>query len=87
MSADISKSIPRADGRAKAEGRARYIADYPHDDMLTARFYRAPFSRGIIRSIKLPELPEGYHAVDYRDIPAANHIALIKNDLKSNGLH
>ena len=81
MSADISKSIPRTDGRAKAEGRARYIADYPHDDMLCARFYRAPFSRGIIRSIKLPELPEGYHAVDYRDIPAANHIALIKNDL------
>ena len=81
MSAEISKAVPRVDGRAKAEGRSSYIADYPHDEMLTARFYRAPFSRGIIRSIKLPELPDGYYAVDFRDVPAANHIALIKNDL------
>ncbi|WP_319560740.1 xanthine dehydrogenase family protein molybdopterin-binding subunit [Marispirochaeta sp.] len=80
MSAGISKPIPRIDGRMKAEGRARYIADYPHGDMLTARFFRAPFSRGVIRSLRLPELPEGYYAVDYRDVTGANHIALIKND-------
>ncbi|RLW68425.1 MAG: aldehyde oxidase [spirochete symbiont of Stewartia floridana] len=80
MSHDISKSIPRPDGVEKSLGEALYIADYPRKDFLTARLYRSPFSRGRIRDIRLPALPEGYFVTDYRDVPAANHVALIKND-------
>lgn len=80
MSSAISKTIPRPDGKEKAGGAAAYIADFPHAEMLTARFYRSQFSRGRIRSIKLPELPEGYYVVDHRDVPGANHVALIKTD-------
>lgn len=80
MSSAISKTIPRPDGKEKAGGAAAYIADFPHAEMLTARFYRSEFSRGRIKNIKLPELPEGYYVVDHRDIPASNHVALIKND-------
>ncbi|OQX28728.1 MAG: aldehyde oxidase [Spirochaeta sp. LUC14_002_19_P3] len=76
----ISTSIPRVDGMEKSTGEAMYIADFPRKDFLTARFYRSPFSRGRIRNIHLPELPEGYFTTDYRDIPYQNHIALIKND-------
>lgn len=80
MSAEISKSIARPDGREKAAGEAHYIADYPHEDMLTARFYRAGFTRGRITAVRIPELPDGYHVVDYRDVPGENHVALIKTD-------
>jgi CO/xanthine dehydrogenase Mo-binding subunit len=79
---DISRSIPRPDGRAKASGSTRYIGDVPYRDALTARFFRAGFSRGRIRQVNLPDIPEGYHVVDHRDIPTggANHVALIKTD-------
>ena len=76
----ISRSIPRPDGREKAGGAAAYIADFPHQGCLTARFYRSRFTRGRITAVILPELPEGYYAVDYRDVPGENYIALIKND-------
>ncbi len=76
----ISKSIPRPDGKEKAGGAAAYIADFPHTDFLTARFFRSPFTRGTITALQLPELPEGYYAVDYCDVTGENHIALIKND-------
>ena len=80
MAAEISKSIPRPDGPDKTLGKAMYIADFPRKDFLAARFYRSPFSRGRIRRISVPEMPAGYHVVDYRDVPANNSIALIKND-------
>ncbi len=80
MSAEITKSIPRPEGKEKAGGTATYIADYPHEQALTARFYRAPFTRGRMSSVHIPELPEGYHVVDYRDVPGENHVALIKTD-------
>jgi CO/xanthine dehydrogenase Mo-binding subunit len=80
MSAEISKPIPRPDGVQKAGGAAAYISDYPHDGALTARFYRSAFSRGRILRVRLPEIPEGYYVVDHKDVPAANHVALIKTD-------
>jgi CO/xanthine dehydrogenase Mo-binding subunit len=80
MSSAISRPIPRLDGKSKARGEASYIGDYAHQGVLTARFYRSPFCRGLIRSIKLPELPEGYFAVDHRSVPGANEVPLIKKD-------
>ena len=80
MSSTISRPIPRLDGKVKARGEASYIGDYPHDGVLTARFYRSPVCRGRIRSLTVPELPEGYYAVDHRSVPGANEVPLIKND-------
>ncbi len=79
-SPSISRSIPRRDGREKASGEARYIADIPHEETLTARFFRAPVARGRISALRIPELPAGYFVVDHRDVPGNNHIALITTD-------
>ncbi len=76
----ISASIPRVDGQEKCSGEAMYIADFPRKDFLTARFYRSAFSRGYIRQIHLPDIPDGYYVTDYRDVPAHNHVALITTD-------
>jgi CO/xanthine dehydrogenase Mo-binding subunit len=76
----ISASIPRLDGKAKADGSAAYIADIPFPEVLIARFYRSEFTRGRIRKILLPQIPDGYHVVDHRDVPGENHVALIQND-------
>lgn len=80
MSEKISPSIPRIDGQRKAAGEELYIADYRHDGFLTARFVRSQFTRGTITSLEIPELPDGYYAVDYRDVPGANEVPLIKTD-------
>ena len=80
MSFDISQSIPRPDGPGKCLGEAMYIADFPRKDFLTARLYRSSFSRGRIRQVHVPHLPEGYYITDYRDVPSRNHIALITCD-------
>lgn len=80
MSSTISRAIPRLDGKSKARGEASYIGDYAHDGVLTARFYRSPFCRGRIRSITVPELPDGYYVVDHRSVPGSNEVPLIKND-------
>lgn len=80
MSSTITRPIFRLDGKAKARGDERYIGDYPHEGMLTARFYRSPFCRGRIRSITVPDLPEGYYVVDHRSVPGKNEVPLIKTD-------
>ena len=80
MNNRIGSSIPRIDGKAKAAGTALFVADIPHSDMLRARFCRSTVTRGKIKSVKRPAMPDGYFAVDHRDVTGANHIALIKND-------
>lgn len=82
MKAEISSSIPRPDGKAKAAGEAKYIGDYNYKDALTARFYRSDFTRGIIQKVSVPPLPEGYYHIDYKDVSVEgeNRLALIKKD-------
>lgn len=82
MKASISRSIPRPDGRAKALGKAEYIADFDYKDALTARFYRSNFTRGILKKVSIPELPEGYWHINHEDVPVDgdNSLALIKKD-------
>ena len=80
MTSEISRTIPRPDGVAKAGGGAAYIADIPYETALTARFYRSTFSRGRLTAVHIPNLPDGYFVVDHTDVPANNHVALIKTD-------
>lgn len=76
MSHDITKSIPRPDGRAKAAGEALYVADLPRDGMLTGRFLRSSAARGRIREVVVPELPDGYFVIGPDDVPGENVIPL-----------
>jgi CO/xanthine dehydrogenase Mo-binding subunit len=78
--AGISKSIPRLDARDKAEGRERYIDDFPRDGLYFARFLRSKVSRGKIRKLIIPDLPEGYAYTSAHQVPGNNCIALIKQD-------
>src|SRR4030042_1805169 len=80
--ASISAPVQRLDAIPKAEGRAAYLADLRFDGMLHARIVASTCARGRARSIRYPDLPPGYAAVDARDIPAggANRILIIKDD-------
>jgi CO/xanthine dehydrogenase Mo-binding subunit len=70
------------DAAEKASGTALYIADMRFEGLLHAKIVRSSRARAIIRSIRYPDLPEGYFAVDARDIPPSgrNNILMIKDD-------
>jgi len=80
----IGKPMRRVDAVAKAAGTLKYIADYHFDDMVYAKMVRSTVPRGKIKSIRIPELPEGYHYISYKDIPEGgkNQLAMIKTDYK-----
>ncbi len=84
MNDEIRKSVRRVDAVAKASGLAKYISDYDFGDILYARLVRSTRPRAKILSVTVPELPEGYYYVDYRDIPekGKNRIQMIKDDWK-----
>jgi len=76
----ISTPIHRFDAAEKAGGLASYIADIGFDGMLVAKTFRSSRPRARIRSIYLPELPEGYTVVDRRDVPGKNRVHMIEDD-------
>lgn len=80
----IGDPVRRVDAVSKADGSQKYLADYQFDDMLYSRMVRSSIPRGIIRKINLPELPEGYTFVTYKDIPEGgrNELAMIQKDWK-----
>ena len=76
----ISEPLARLDAWEKASGETRYIADEKVENLNYGRFYRSPIPRGRIKRTILPELPRGYYAVDYRDVPGENCVAMIQKD-------
>ncbi len=81
---DISKAVRRVDAVAKCEGTAKYVSDYDFADCLWGRLVRSSIPRGIIKSITLPEMPEGYRFITYKDIPEGGHnyLHMIATDWK-----
>ena len=81
---DISKSIRRLDAVEKSTGVQKYVSDYEFDNCLWARMVRSGIPRGIIKNITLPELPEGYYWVSYKDIPKGgkNCLQMVDSDWK-----
>ena len=81
---DISKAVRRLDAVSKSEGSVKYIADYGFEDCLWGRLVRSSIPRGIIKDIKLPEMPDGYRFITYRDIPEGGHnyLHMIATDWK-----
>ena len=78
----IGKSFPRKEGRKKVTGQALYIDDLSFPDMLHGVTVRSPVARGRIKSVTFEgSIPwDEFVIVTARDIPGANHVALILND-------
>ncbi len=76
----ISRSARRNDVSLKTGGYARYISDLHFEGMLFAATYRSSRARAIIKSISIPQLPEGYCIVDRYDVPGLNRVKMLVND-------
>ena len=73
-------STPKVDFLPKVRGEAKFTDDISFPDMLFAVTLRSSCSRGKIKSIKLPELPEGYYFFSAKDIPGENVVNIIFSD-------
>jgi CO/xanthine dehydrogenase Mo-binding subunit len=78
----IGKSIPRKEGRKKVTGQALYVDDLSFPEMLHGITVRSPSARGRIANILFEgEVPwDEFVVVTAKDIPGANHVALILDD-------
>ncbi len=78
---DISESIPKLDASAKIAGEAIYVDDIVMEGMLHAKTVRGKITKGLIQSIELPSLPEGYFAIGCQDVPGKNIVKIIFSDM------
>ena len=78
----IDDRIIRVDAVQKARGEATYVCDMTLPGMLYAYMVRSTVSRGKIKAIHLPEMPEGYYFISAKDIPAKgkNELWMIMKD-------
>ena len=72
-------SVPRDDAPKKSSGAARYLADLPIPDALSAGLLLSARPHARLRAVTLPPLPDGYARVDYRDVPGANAVHMIND--------
>ncbi|AEV30899.1 aerobic-type carbon monoxide dehydrogenase, large subunit CoxL/CutL-like protein [Sphaerochaeta pleomorpha str. Grapes] len=80
----IADPVRRVDAIAKGSGTQKYLTDFQFEDMLYSRMVRSSIPRGIIKNIEVPQLPEGYYFITYKDIPSdgRNELAMIAKDWK-----
>ena len=78
----LGKPVPRKEGRQKVTGQALYVDDLTFPEMLHGVTVRSPVARGKIKSISFEgDLPwNEIVVVTAKDIPGANHVALILDD-------
>lgn len=84
---DISDPVRRFDALDKATGRQKYVGDLRFPGMIYGRMVRSTVPRGKILAIHLPDLPEGYDFVSYKDIPGENALWMIQKDWKCFAEH
>ena len=77
---EISRSVVKKDSADKVSGRSVYVGDYEKDGVLTGKLLRSRWARAGIKSVKLPELPEGYHYIDRSDVPGENRVHIVLDD-------
>lgn len=80
MKKDISVPAKREDADEKLLGSACYIGDMRLEDMLYAKTLRSTEPRARLLSVKYPEMPAGYYAVDKKDVPGKNIIKMLVDD-------
>ena len=71
---------PKVDFLPKVKGEAKFTDDISFPDMLFAVTLRSTVSRGKIKSIKLPELPEDYYFFSAKDLKGENVVNIIFSD-------
>jgi len=77
---DISKSINKVDNHEKISGKAKYVSDLFFAGQLYAYSIRSTIAKGKIIAKKMPILSEGYHIIDYRDVPGNNYVKMVFDD-------
>ncbi|WP_318509231.1 hypothetical protein [Bacillus sp. T3] len=77
---DISTSVPKKDHKGKVSGQLPYISDVKLPNMVYGVLFRSPIAYGKIKSIHLPNLPEGYDVVGAEHIPGPNYVKIIQPD-------
>ena len=70
----------RTDGKEKIRGENKYLEDLEFKNLYYARTLRSEVSRGIIKEIIYPEIPENYYIVDKNDI-YRNEVKMIEVDM------
>ncbi len=75
----VGTSMARVDAPDKATGRALYTADYSAPGMLRVALARAKTPHALIRSIEIPDLPEGVFCFTAKDLKS-NLLPSIMND-------
>src|SRR5437763_13026855 len=78
----VGRKVPRKEGRDKVTGAARYVDGLVFPGLLHGATVRSPAPRGRIRAITFgPGIPWAeFTVVTAKDIPGANHLALILHD-------
>ncbi|HEY7516464.1 MAG TPA: molybdopterin cofactor-binding domain-containing protein, partial [Vicinamibacteria bacterium] len=76
------RSTPRREGPEKLTGRALYVDDHPLPGALFGATLRSTIPRGKITKVELdPRFPwSELVVVTARDVPGANHVALMEDD-------
>ena len=78
---ELSNSIPRVDALDKITGKTKYLNDIDFGkDILYAKIVYSTKARAKILKINIPELPDGYFTVDYRDVPGKNMTTMVVSD-------
>lgn len=65
----------------KLRGEAIFTDDIAPDNMIYGYTVRSEIPKGTIRSIKIPELPEGYICTDHKDIPGKKFLATFGEEI------
>jgi CO/xanthine dehydrogenase Mo-binding subunit len=78
----VGRNVPRAEGRDKVTGAARYVDDLSLPGMLYGRTVRSSIAAGRILSVERDPAFDwsGFTIVDHKDIPGKNVVALIVDD-------
>ena len=80
MMKKISEPEKRPDAAAKTGGYACYIDDMEFKDAIFASTLRSDRPRAVIKSIEIPDLPDGYYIVDKDDVPGINRVKMLVDD-------
>jgi len=77
---NISESVKKKDHDIKTSGKAKYIADIKFEGMYYGKVVRSTISKGKIKEISLPNIPENYYIVDANDIPGENALKVVNSE-------
>src|SRR2546421_6008683 len=78
----VGKNVPRAEGREKVTGEARYVDDLHFPEMLHGRTVRSTVARARILGVELDKNFDwsGFTVVDHKDIPGKTLVTMIVED-------